>query len=143
MSKIYVIYWSSTGNTEEMANAIAQGINEAGKEAEVVHVSNATPDMVADASAVALGCSAMGAETLDEGEFEPYITSIEGFVSGKTLGLFGSYGWGDGQWMRDFCDRMSAAGATIATGEGVIANEAPDDGAIAECIALGKELANA
>lgn len=142
MSKIYVIYWSSTGNTEQMANAVAQGIQEGGKIAEVVNVSNATVDMVSDSDVIAFGCSAMGAETLDEGEFDPFITSIEGFLNGKTVGLFGSYGWGDGQWMRDWCDRMMNFGATVVNDEGVIANEAPDDGAVAECIALGKALAN-
>ena len=83
----------------------------------------------------------MGAEVLEEGEMEPFVTEVEGFVSGKKVGLFGSYGWGDGQWMRDWEDRMNAAGAVIATGEGVIAHEAPDDDAIAACKALGKALA--
>jgi flavorubredoxin len=78
---------------------------------------------------------------LEESEMEPFVSDVEGFASGKTIALFGSYGWGDGQWMRDWVDRMNAAGATVLNGEGVICQEAPDDTALAECVALGKQLA--
>ena len=88
-----------------------------------------------------MGCPAMGAEVLEESEMEPFVEEAESFVSGKKLALFGSYGWGDGQWMRDWVDRMTGAGATVIGGEGVIAQEAPDDEAIAGCKALGKALA--
>ena len=83
----------------------------------------------------------MGAEVLEEGEMEPFVTEVEAFASGKKIGLFGSYGWGDGQWMRDWEDRMKAAGATVVGGEGVICQETPDDEALENCKALGKELA--
>jgi flavorubredoxin len=83
----------------------------------------------------------MGAEVLEESEMDPFVTEVEGFASGKTIALFGSYGWGDGQWMRDWVDRMNAAGANVLNGEGVICQEAPDDDALAECVALGKQLA--
>ena len=83
----------------------------------------------------------MGAEVLEEAEMEPFVTEIETFVSGKKIGLFGSYGWGDGQWMRDWEERMKAAGAEVVTGAGVICNDAPDDEAVASCKNLGKELA--
>jgi flavorubredoxin len=83
----------------------------------------------------------MGSEVLEEGEMEPFVCDVEGFASGKTIALFGSYGWGDGQWMRDWVDRMTAAGATVLNGEGVICQETPDDGALAECVSLGKQLA--
>ena len=141
MSQIIVAYWSQTGNTEAMANAVAEGIKEAGKDAAVLPISAVSMDDLKAADSFALGCPAMGAEVLEEGEMEPFVTEVEGFVSGKKVGLFGSYGWGDGQWMRDWEDRMNAAGAVIATGEGVIAHEAPDDDALAACKALGKALA--
>jgi flavodoxin short chain len=124
-----------------MAEAIAQGITEAGKEAAVVFVSDASLDVLKEAKVFALGCPAMGAEVLEENEMEPFVCDVEGFVSGKTIALFGSYGWGDGQWMRDWVDRMNAAGATVLNGEGLICHETPDDGALAECVALGKQLA--
>jgi flavodoxin short chain len=141
MDKVQVVYWSQGGNTKEMAEAIAQGITEAGKEAEVTYVSEASLDVLKAAKAFALGCPAMGAEVLEEGEMEPFVCDVEGFASGKTIALFGSYGWGDGEWMRDWVERMESAGATVLNGEGVICQEAPDDGALAECVALGKQLA--
>lgn len=141
MSEIKVIYWSQSGNTMSMANAVAEGIKEAGKEAAVLEVSAVTAADLNDETVFALGCPAMGAEVLEEGEMEPFVTEVEGFAAGKTIGLFGSYGWGDGQWMRDWEDRMKAAGATVVGGEGVICQETPDDDALANCKALGKELA--
>ena len=141
MSKVSVVYWSQSGNTEAMANAVADGVRAAGGEAEVLHVSAASVDALKEDKAIALGCPAMGAEVLEEGEFEPFIAELEGSVSGKTVGLFGSYGWGDGQWMRDWVDRMVAAGASVAGQEGVICQETPDADAIAACEALGKTLA--
>jgi flavodoxin short chain len=141
MDKIQVVYWSQGGNTQAMAEAVAQGISEAGKEAEVAFVSEASLDELKAAKAFALGCPAMGAEVLEESEMEPFVNAVEGFASGKTIALFGSYGWGDGQWMRDWVERMNAAGATVLNGEGVICREMPDDIALAECVALGKQLA--
>lgn len=142
MDKIIVAYWSQTGNTAAMAEAIGQGITEAGKEAVVSPVSDVSMDDLKAANAFALGCPAMGAEVLEEGEMEPFVMEVEGFASGKKIGLFGSYGWGDGQWMRDWEERMAAAGAVIVGREGVICQEAPDDDALAACVALGKELAS-
>ena len=141
MDKVIVAYWSQTGNTAAMAAAIGEGITEAGKEAVVTDISSVSMDDLQAASAFALGCPAMGAEVLEEGEMEPFVTEVEAFVSGKKIGLFGSYGWGDGQWMRDWEDRMKAAGATVVGGEGVICQETPDDEALENCKALGKELA--
>jgi flavodoxin short chain len=141
MDKIQVVYWSQGGNTQAMAEAVGQGITEAGKEADVIFVSSASLDTLKDAKAFALGCPAMGAEVLEEGEMEPFVCEVEAIASGKTIALFGSYGWGDGQWMRDWTDRMSAAGANVLNGEGVICQEAPDDAALADCVALGKQLA--
>ena len=122
MSKIQVVYWTQSGNTQAMAEAVGRGIEAAGKEAEVVDVSTADMDALKASSVFAMGCPAMGAE-------------------GKKIALFGSYGWGDGQWMRDWVDRMTSAGATVINGEGVICQEAPDDDAVAACESLGKQLA--
>lgn len=142
MDKIYVVYWSQSGNTQAMAEAVGKGITDAGKEAEVVYVSDASIDELKAAKCFALGCPAMGAEVLEEGEMEPFVSEVEGFAAGKTIALFGSYGWGDGQWMRDWTDRMNGCGATVLNGEGLICNETPDDAALAECEALGTALAS-
>lgn len=141
MSKVNVVFWSQSGNTESMANAVGAGVTAAGGEANVVYVGDASIDELKNAKAFALGCPAMGAEVLEESEMEPFVTDLEGFVSGKIIGLFGSYGWGDGQWMRDWVDRMTAAGATVVNGEGVICQDAPDGAAEAACQELGKALA--
>lgn len=136
MSKVSVVYWSQSGNTQAMAEAVAAGITEAGKEAEVVYVSDVNVADLTAEKAFALGCPAMGAEVLEEGEFEPFMESIDGSISGKTIALFGSYGWGDGQWMRDWQDRVSGDGAQLFE-EGLMANGAPDE---AECEAFGKRF---
>ena len=141
MDKVIVAYWSQTGNTAAMAAAVGEGIKEAGKEAVVTDISSVSMDDLKEASAFALGCPAMGAEVLEEGEMEPCVTEVEAFASGQKIGLFGYNGWGDGQWMRDWEDRMKAAGATVVGGEGVICQETPDDEALENCKALGKELA--
>ncbi|CDC36941.1 flavodoxin short chain [Butyrivibrio sp. CAG:318] len=142
MSNIQVVFWSQSGNTEAMADAVADGIRKAGKEADVVFVGDASIDELKSAKVFALGCPAMGAEVLEEGEMEPFVSDLEMSVSGKTIGLFGSYGWGDGQWMRDWVDRMTSAGATVVDGEGVICMGAPDADATAQCEALGARLAS-
>ena len=100
-----------------------------------------TADAAAGYDALALGCPAIGAEVLEEAEFEPFFSALEGKLSGKKVGLFGSYGWGDGQWMRDWYDRTASAGASLVGGEGVMANEAPDEAALAACKELGAALA--
>lgn len=139
MSKVAVVYWSGTGNTEAMAKAVEQGIRDAGSEAVVLTSSQFDFSKVAEFDAIAFGCPAMGAEVLEEGEFDPMFTGIESSLKDKKIALFGSYGWGDGQWMRDWEDRCKAAGAVLAT-ESVTANDAPDDSAVAACKALGAAL---
>lgn len=143
MDKIYVVYWSQSGNTQAMAEAVGKGIQDAGKEAAVVYVGDASIAELKDAKAFALGCPAMGAEVLEEAEMEPFVCDVEGIASGKTIALFGSYGWGDGQWMRDWVDRMNGCGANVLNGEGLICQETPDVDCIAECESLGKQLAQA
>jgi len=141
MDKVYVVYWSQSGNTLAMAEAIGRGITAAGKEAAVVDVSSVSQDELKKASAFALGCPAMGAEVLEETEMEPFVCDVEGFAAGKTIALFGSYGWGDGQWMREWVDRMSDAGASVLNQEGLICQETPDADTLTECENLGKQLA--
>lgn len=137
---ISVVYWSGTGNTQAMAEAVADGIREAGAKASVTEVGAADAAALATEAAFALGCPSMGAEQLEESEMEPFVEELEPLVSGKKILLFGSYGWGDGEWMREWAKRMKDAGAVLVREEGVIANEAPDDKALAECRAAGKEL---
>lgn len=141
MDKIYVVYWSQTGNTEVMAEAVSQGIRESGKEAETLTVSQITADTLKEAQAFALGCPAMGDEVLEESEMEPFMEQLDPMISGKQIGLFGSYGWGDGQWMREWQDRVMADGAVVAGGEGIIAQEMPDEDVLAACRNLGRILA--
>ena len=143
MDKIYVVFWTQGGNTQAMAEAIGEGIREAGKEAEVVFVTGANLDELKAAPKFALGCPAMGAEVLEESEMEPFVCDVEGFASGKKIALFGSYGWGDGEWMRDWTTRMEAAGATVLNSEGLICHAPPDGDGLSECRELGKQLANA
>ncbi len=140
MSKAAIVYWSSTGNTEAMANAVLEGAQAAGAQAELIAAGEFSGAMLEGYDAVAFGCPAMGAEVLEEDEFEPMFTGCEAGLSGKKIGLFGSYGWGDGQWMRDWQERCIADGAVLVE-EPVIANEDPDDDAVAACRALGAALA--
>ena len=143
MEKINVVFWSMTGNTAAMATAIGEGIKEAGKEAEIIPVSNASMDELKKANVFALGCPSMGAEVLEEDEMEPFVAEVEKFAAGKKIAIFGSYGWGDGEWMRDWEERMTNAGATLIGGEGLIINEMPDADGITKCVEFGKSIATA
>ena len=138
---ISIVYWSQTGNTQAMAEAISEGVTEAGKEAKIIDVTDASLDALKTEKVFALGCPAMGAEVLEESEMEPFVSELEGSVGGKTIALFGSYGWGDGQWMRDWCERAKEDGAVLFNEEGLICNETPDDDAQAACRKLGADLA--
>ena len=138
---VSVVYWSGTGKTQAMAEAVAEGIRDGGAEAVLMEVGNADAAALAEEKAFALGCPSMGAEQLEEAEMEPFVEALEPLVAGKTILLFGSYGWGDGEWMRDWTERMRNAGAVLIRDEGITANDAPDDEALEECRAAGKELA--
>ena len=142
MDKIYVIFWTQGGNTQAMAEAVAEGIREGGKEAEVTYVGSVSADVLKDQPVFALGCPAMGAEVLEESEMEPFVAEVEAFAAGKKIGLFGSYGWGDGEWMREWESRMLDAGANVLNREGLICHETPDDDALEDCRSLGKQLAS-
>ena len=132
--KAAVIYWSGTGNTEQMAAAVAEGAN-----AELFSVSEFSGKL-SDYDRLAFGCSAMGAEEREESEFEPFVAEAESGLNGKTIALFGSYGWGDGEWMRSWVKRAEDDGAVIVGGEGLIANEAPSDDDLEKCRELGRAL---
>lgn len=140
MSKVAVVYWSGTGNTEQMANAVCEGAREAGAEVALLTSAAFQADQMDDYDAVAFGCPSMGAEVLEEEEFEPMFTGCETKLSGKKIALFGSYGWGDGEWMREWESRCKDKGAVFAC-DFVICNEEPDAGAQAACKELGKALA--
>lgn len=138
MKKTAVVFWSGTGNTEEMANAVLEGMKAVGTDA--VLLTAAEADDLSQYDAIAFGCPAMGAEVLEEEEFDPMFQSAKAALAGKKVALFGSYGWGDGEWMRSWEQECTDAGITLAA-ESVICCEAPDDDAVNRCKALGTTLA--
>lgn len=141
MSKSAVIYWSGTGNTEAMAQAVLDGLNGAGEDAALFSADSVRAADAVQYDKLALGCPAMGAEVLEESVFEPFFTELEPLLSGKKVALFGSYGWGDGQWMRDWVQRTNDANANIYTDEGLMINETPDEDGLAKCREFGKGFA--
>lgn len=142
MNKIAVVYWSGTGNTEAMAGFVSEGAKAAGAEAALYNVSEFSADMTDDYDAIAFGCPSMGSEELEDSEFAPLFNECEPKLQGKKIGLFGSYGWGDGEWMRNWKSQCITDGAVIVV-EPVICNEAPDAEAEEACRSLGKALAEA
>lgn len=140
MSKVAVMYWSGTGNTEAMAAAVADGAKEKGAEVSVLTASEFSPEAADGFDGIAFGCPAMGSEVLEETEFEPMFNSVEAKLKDKKIALFGSYGWGDGEWMRNWEDVCKADGANLVC-DSVICNDAPDNDALAACKALGAALA--
>ena len=138
MNKLAIIYWSGTGNTQAMAEAVAEGAKKAG--ADVSLLTCAEVSDISGIGAVALGCPAMGAEELEDGEFLPMLECIEPALTGKKVALFGSYDWGDGEWMRSWEARCAEKGITLAA-DSVTVNEAPDEDGLAACKALGAALA--
>lgn len=139
MSKIAVVYWSGTGNTEAMANAVVDGAKAKGADVSLFTASEFQSSMIKDYDAIAFGCPAMGSEVLEEDEFEPMFTSCESELKDKKIALFGSYGWGDGEWMRSWEENCKNDGAIFAC-ESVICNDAPDDEAVSACKSLGESL---
>lgn len=140
MKKTAVVYWSGTGNTEAMAEAVLTGMKDAGADAVLYTAAEFSPSKLSELDAVAFGCPAMGAEMLEESEFEPMFSDCKGSLAGKKVALFGSYGWGDGDWMRSWEDDCSASGIKLCC-ESVTCNEAPDAQGLAACRLLGKLLA--
>ena len=141
MKKTAVIYWNGTGNTKQMAEAVLEGMKSAGADAALLEAAQVDASTFSGVDAVAFGCPAMGSEVLEEMEFEPMFSACKSHLSGKKVALFGSYGWGDGQWMREWAERVTGEGATVVNGEGLICQETPDDAMIEECKNLGKALA--
>ncbi len=139
MNKVAIIFWSGTGNTEKMADKVAEGAKSSGAEVDIFTASEFSSDKIDNYDAFAFGCPSMGSEVLEESEFEPMFSECEAKLKGKKLALFGSYGWGDGQWMRDWEDRC-ASNNIILSYESVICNGEPDTDTEAECIALGQSL---
>ena len=136
-----VVYWSGTGNTRAMAGAVAEGIRSAGAEPILMEVADADVAVLVSEDVFALGCPSMGAEQLEETEMEPFVESLEPFVSGKKILLFGSYGWGDGKWMRDWKEDAINNGISLFR-EPIIAKEKPSDDILDTLKSIGKELAS-
>ena len=141
MEKILVVYWSGTGNTEIMAQKVAEGINAAGAEADLREVSSVDASEIKDFNKIAFGCPAMGSEELEPDEFEPFYSSIEGELKGKNIALFGSYEWAEGEWMKTWEERAKNVGANVFEGEGLIIYDKPDSEGIAKCKAFGERFA--
>ena len=139
MSKVAVVYWSSTGNTEAMANKVAEGAKAAGAEVEVISADDFDGTDISGFDGVAFGCPAMGDEELEDSVFQPVFEACEPKLAGKKVALFGSYGWGDGDWMRSWEEKCQNDGVALAV-DSVICNEEPDDEAQAACIELGKAI---
>ena len=139
MSKVAVVYWSGTGNTEAMANKVAEGAKAAGAEVEVISADDFDGTDISGFDGVAFGCPAMGDEELEDSVFQPVFEACEAKLAGKKVALFGSYGWGDGEWMRSWEEKCQNDGVTLAV-DSVICNEDPDDEAQAACIELGKAI---
>ena len=140
MKKTAVIYWSGTGNTEAMANAVLEGMKSAGAEASLLTVDQVNAADLSGYAAIAFGCPAMGSEVLEEMEFQPMFDECKNRLSGKAVALFGSYGWGDGEWMRSWEKDCDSAGVNLVC-ESVTCCEAPDDAALNACREMGKTLA--
>ena len=134
MNKVCVVYWSGTGHTEAMAQAVAEGA-----QGKLFTAAEFGPDQAKEYDAIAMGCPAMGAEVLEEEEFQPMFDAVKPVLAGKKVALFGSYGWGDGEWMRNWEEECLGAGATLAC-DSVICQDDPDEDALSACRALGEAL---
>ncbi len=140
MNEILVVYWSGSGNTQEMAKAISQGVKDAGVDVVLKDVSEVKVQDIHTYDHIIFGCPSMGDEVLEESEFEPLFLEVEGLLKGKKVALFGSYGWGDGQWMRDWQERVIKSGAQLFLEEGLIINESPDADGLQKCVTFGSEF---
>ena len=142
MSKVAVVFWSGTGNTQAMAEAVVAGAQDAGAQVDLLNSDEFSAAKVAEYDAIGFGCPSMGTEQLEESSFEPMFAEVESKLSGKKIALFGSFGWGDGQWMREWESRCDDAGANLVS-DSVICNETPNDDGLNSCRALGASLAKA
>ncbi len=140
MSKVAVVYWSGSGNTEMMAGAVADGAKKKGADADLIYCTDFSADKVSAYDAIAFGCPAMGAEVLEESEFQPMFDEVAPALKDKKIALFGSYGWGNGEWMESWEQSCKDAGAVLAA-ESVMCNNTPDDEGLLNCEILGEALA--
>ena len=139
MSKIAVVYWSGTGNTQAMAESVLYGARNAGAEADIFAAADFSADLMDKYDAIAFGCPSMGSEELEDSEFQPVFSECEPLINGKRIALFGSYGWGDGEWMRNWEETCKGDGAILVS-DPVICCDSPDDDALTACQALGAAL---
>lgn len=135
-----IIYWSGTGNTEKMAKYIGSGIEKGGKPVSVKQVYDVRNAEVEEASLLVLGCPSMGCEELEDLEMAPFIESLEGKIAGRKVALFGSYGWGSGEWMENFKKQMEGYDAKVVM-EPLIINEFTSGQDEAICESYGEALA--
>ena len=142
MAKIAVVFWSGSGNTEAMANAVVAGVKKGGADVELIRVGDFSADRIADYDGILMGCPACGTEELDDGEFEPFFAEAESQLKDVKVGLFGSYGWGGGAFMETWTQRTKDAGAVMVADD-VTCESEPDDDALAACTALGETMAKA
>ncbi len=140
MKKVAIIYWSGTGNTAAMAELVAQGVQAAGGEAQVFACDSFAPDQLGNFDHFAFGCPSMGAEQLEETEFEPLFHSLLPSLKDKTCALFGSYGWGNGEWMEDWAALCREHGLYLVQ-DGIICQGAPEGDVAAELQSMGRALA--
>jgi flavodoxin short chain len=142
MKNSVIVFWSATGNTEAIANELEDALISEGSTVKKLFVDDATLEDLENADIIALGCPAMGAEILEDGSMEPFVESLSNFnFSNKKVALFGSYDWGDGQWMKDWEERMESYGATLVS-EGLIVHLHPEDEDIQKCKEMAHKLAN-
>lgn len=139
MSTVAIVYWSGAGNTEAMADLVAQGVQAAGGTADLIPVGSFTADRINNYDAFAFGCPAMGDEELEDMEFKPVYDEVEPLLDSQKVALFGSYDWNDGEWMELREQRAEEAGVNVV--DSVIAKDYPDDDATAECMRIGAALA--
>lgn len=135
-----VIYWSQTGNTQKMAELIAKGIEEGGKKAELVELDNISINDLNDEKVIILGSPASGTEELEETQVEPFVQSLEGKIQGKKVALFGSWGWGEGEYLTNLEERIKSYGGEIV-GESLSVMESPEGEDEAKCVEFGKLIA--
>lgn len=140
MAKSAIVYWSGTGNTAAMADKIFDSAKESGADAELFTASEFSADKVDKFDFIAFGCPSMGCEQLEDMEFEPMFEQCKPKLKGKNIALFGSYGWGGGEWMSTWEDDCKNFGANLAF-DSIICNDTPDDEALAKCEELGKTMA--
>lgn len=142
MAKVAVVFWSGSGNTEAMANAVMDGVTKGGAEGELIRVGDFSADRIADYDGILMGCPACGTEELDEGEFEPFFVEAENHLKDVKVGLFGSYGWGGGAFMETWTQRTKDAGAAMVA-DGVTCENEPDEDALVRCEELGAAMVQA